>query len=103
MSRGEAVEDDRDSTVTNPSASRPFFAGVGMLISERRMMRGPGLSVAGGEGLGGTSNAADNATTSRNERESSGRWSDPPEEPDPGLDIVQRSSLEWHAGRKGFA
>lgn len=52
--------------------------------------------------MGGTADTTDNATTSRNERGSEGRCSDPPEEPDPGLD-VQRSSLERPAGRKGLA
>lgn len=66
-------------------------------------MRGPGLSAAGGEGLDGTADAADNATTSRNKRETDGSCSESPEEADPGLDTVQRSSLDRPAGQKGFA
>jgi hypothetical protein len=67
------------------------------------MMRGTGLLAAGGEGLGSTADAADNTTMSWNERGSESCCTDPPEEPDLGLDTVQWSSLEQPAGRKGLA
>lgn len=62
-------------------------------------MQGPSL-FAVGEGLDGTTDSTNNATTSQNKH--SGHCSDPPEDLEPRLELDQRSSLERPAGSEWF-